>query len=318
MPPQVAVTFDQKCGAFIESLFPRPKPAEEFIQVPVQNWLPPNSTLNEIWPELTLQEIIKASNANKTAPGKDKIEWTMVSQAVSTIPEFFTIAYRSLFNGGVHPEAWKIAVGIIIPKRNKKDYSSPKSYRPISLLPCLSKLLEKLFANRLAYLANNFPHFLHSSQMGGRKQRSAIDATLLLQNFIERKWTKGQIVSTVLLDIQGAFDQLQPSKLIRTLHALQLPNSFIRWCDSFLSNRRINLIFDNQISRSYPVSGTPQGSPISPLLFLLSIRDLLPQESGNFLTLSYIDDIAISIASKTSELNCIQLQEFLTGLFQRA
>jgi len=129
----------------------------------------------------------------------------------------FYKAYKALFHSGYHPAAWKTAIGIVLPKRNKPDYSRPKAYRPISLLPCLSKLLEKLFANRLAYLANVEPDLLESSQIGGRKQRSAIDAALLLQHYVERHRREKKIITVIFLDILGAFDLVHPDKLIQIL-----------------------------------------------------------------------------------------------------
>ncbi|KAK8076813.1 hypothetical protein PG996_002983 [Apiospora saccharicola] len=121
-----------------------------------------------------------------TAPGEDRINWRIIREAHAAIPNVFYKVYKALFHSGYHPAAWKTPIGIVLPKRNKPDYSRPKAYRPISLLPYLSKLLEKLFANRLAYLANVEPDLLESSQIGGRKQRSATDAALLLQHYIER------------------------------------------------------------------------------------------------------------------------------------
>jgi len=68
---------------------------------------------------------------------------------------------------------------VILPKPNKANYSLPKSYRVISLLNCLGKVLEKILATRLSYLAET-GDLLQDSQIGGRKQKSALDACLLL------------------------------------------------------------------------------------------------------------------------------------------
>jgi hypothetical protein len=100
-------------------------------------------------------------------------------------PKPFVTLYSYLFTYGYHPQAWREAIGIVLAKKGKDDYTSPKSYRVISLLNCLGKLLEKIFASRLAYLANIKDYFLHPSQLGGRKQRSALDTALLLLNKIQ-------------------------------------------------------------------------------------------------------------------------------------
>jgi hypothetical protein len=101
------------------------------------------------------------------------------------MPNLFYRAYLALFQFGYHLKVWRQSIGVILPKRDKPDYSSPKAYRVISLINCLGKVLEKILATRLAYLAN-IPNsgLLEEGQMGGRKQRSAIDAVLLLLDYI--------------------------------------------------------------------------------------------------------------------------------------
>ena len=243
----IASCHSEKCHALSQALFPQ-------STVPmVDNLMPtdiiPDPIINRSfshsygckweWPELTVEEIKNAVPNKSTAPGRDQLDWTIIKAAISVIPDFFYQAYSYLFTCGQHPSQWKQAIGIIIPKRNKKDYSAPKAYRPISLLPCLSKLLERIYANRLAYMANSTDHLLHPSQMGGRKQRSTLDAALLLQNFVEKNTKSRKIVSTVFLDILGAFDRLKPDALIQVLWKLQLPVSFISWFASFLKGRTI-------------------------------------------------------------------------------
>lgn len=311
----VATTFEEKATALIENLFPMTTdPSSDLC--PTHLSTNSSSNMKWEWPELTLEELVAAVPNKQTAPGMDRLEWTIIKAAITTIPKFFLNSYRYLFNCGHHPSQWKQAVGIIIPKRNKKDYTEPKAYRPISLLPCLSKLLERVFANRLAHFANTTDNLLHHSQMGGRKQRSAVDAVLLLQEFAERNLASRKIVSTVFLDIMGAFDRLQPKSLINTLTLLSLPTSFISWTRSFLSGRKIQLLFNDRLSKEYSVSGTPQGSPISPILFLLSVSHLyLRKVNPHSLQLSYMDDFAISVASSSVTKNIKFLTEATNDLF---
>ena len=155
--------------------------------------------------------------------------------------------------------------------------------------------------------------------MGGRKQRSAIDAVLLLQNFTERHLNKQKVVTSIFLDVMGAFDRLQPSKLILVLEDLQLPQSFISWVSSFLQDRKISLLFNGQLSPVYSVTGAPQGSPISPLLFLISISQLFtPSPIKNLLELSYVDDICISFASTSVKKNISVLSNYLSDFTSKA
>jgi hypothetical protein len=100
---------------------------------------------------------------------------------------------------------------VILPKVQKKTYIVPKAFRIISLLNYLGKVLEKVYAIRLAYLANT-AGLLHPTQLGGRKQRSATDAVMLLLQYIQQQKNtrKNNITSTVFLDIKGAFDAVLP------------------------------------------------------------------------------------------------------------
>ena len=89
------------------------------------------------------------------------------------------LTYTTLFKIGYHPKCWKESVGIILPKANKPDYTKPKAYWIILLFNYLGKILEKVMASKLIYLTNT-KDLLNNIQIGNRKQRSAIDITLLL------------------------------------------------------------------------------------------------------------------------------------------
>ncbi|KAF2837790.1 hypothetical protein M501DRAFT_906790, partial [Patellaria atrata CBS 101060] len=82
-------------------------------------------------------------------PGNDGISFTIVKRAYTVAPELFKRIYSILFEVGYHPKAWREAVGVVLPKPNKPDYSFPKSYSISSLLNCLGKTLEKIMATRL-------------------------------------------------------------------------------------------------------------------------------------------------------------------------
>ena len=98
------------------------------------------------------------------------------------------------------------------------------------MLNCLGKTLEKILATRLGYLANTTSLF-QDSQLGGRKQRSAIDAVLLLLNNIQsknnRRKARQRIVITLFLDVKGAFDHISANQLLFICKELGLPIAFI-------------------------------------------------------------------------------------------
>jgi hypothetical protein len=108
------------------------------------------------------------------------------------IPELFDFLYPILIKNGYHPKCWKEATGVIFQKpQNTKpsyrDFALPKAYRVISLLNYLSKVAEKIVTKRLTTIAE-IKIILHPYQIGGRKQKSAIDAVMVLTQKVQANW----------------------------------------------------------------------------------------------------------------------------------
>src|SRR6185295_2855011 len=108
---------------------------------------------------------------------------------------------------------------------------------------------------------------------------------------------KGYVSSCLMLDVKGAFDNVSKERLLNTMKNLDVPRNIIDWTESFTTNRRVVLSFDNERDDMKPIdTGIPQGSPISPILFLLYLRPLfdnVKRQYSSTLCLSYIDDISI-------------------------
>ena len=162
---------------------------------------------------------------------------------------------------------------------------------------------------------------MHISQLGGRKQRSAVDAALLLTQYIEqrlsRKVASNTITTTIFLDIKGGFDHVSKEKLLEVLEGLCLPRALINWVSSFLLNRSTQLAFSGQMQQQPEdlLVGIPQGSPISPILFLIYIRDIIADKAFQ---LSYMDDFSLSISSTSARKNCKILERIVAKLIEEA
>ncbi len=183
---------------------------------------------------------------------------------------------------------------------------------------CLGKVLEKVYAKRLGYLANT-TKILHNTQMGGRTQRSAVDTALLLLQHLQHnkaRFGPNTVSSTAFLDVRGAFDHVKKPMLLKVLRQRGLPTAVLQWVDSFCTNRHIQLAFEGQVQPRVPFAvGLPQGSPVSPILFLFYVAEVVAAEGFQ---LSYIDDFAVTVASTSVRKNCRALERTIQGLLQHA
>ena len=207
---------------------------------------------------------------------------------------------RSFVEGRV-PSAWRRADIVPIPKKGKpKEQAS--SYRPISLLSCVSKVLEALLGTRLERWAEEL-HLLPDSQSGFRKGRSTLDTitTLAQSAFDDLNLPKMHRTLLVAIDFSAAFDRVWRGGLLRRLADAGIPRRWLRWLRAWLADRFGRVRWNNSHSSWKKLSqGVPQGSPLSPLLFILatsSIPEVVRAASPDCRTASYADDLTLATTS---------------------
>ena len=171
---------------------------------------------------------------------------------------------------------WKTSSIIPIHKMGKL-LDSPASFQPISLTSCVSKLFERIILSSLLFFLES-DSILSPRQASFRPRRSTLDQILYLSQSISDGFNKSRPGSRTILstiNFSKAFDSVWQPALFHKLISVGLPLCFARWTQSFLSDRRACVVYQNHKSRSFRVRrGVPQGSILSPVLFFLLINDL--------------------------------------------
>jgi len=200
------------------------------------------------------------------------------------------------------------ADGILLDKPGKPTYDSPSSFRVIVLLRTFSKILDRIMNNRLACVARmtglHNPH-----ECGSLAGFSVADACTTLSYEVRTLQMDKRKVSTLFLDIKGGFDNVNPSTLCGMLSAKEVNPYLVSCTRSFLTGRSCRLLFQGSPKVFSPVSvGTPQGSPVSLLLFGIYVSRLHADIPFG-LTLSYVDDFALTVTSVSYRCNIQLLQK---------
>ena len=176
-----------------------------------------------------------------------------------------------MINKGTFPGSLKTA-NITPVFKNKEPRTDKANYRPVSILPNLSKIFEKIMWNQLS---NYFENILSKSQCGFRKGIGAQECLLVLIEKWEKVLDKGGTCGALLTDLSKAFDCLPHDLLIAKLHAYGLDYQSLKILSSYLRNRKQRVRLGSIFSTWHDIlTGVPQGSILGPLLFNIFLCDL--------------------------------------------
>jgi ribonuclease HI len=263
-------------------------------------------------PQLTLEEVRYAVQQVKPwkAPGVDGLPSAVWKELWPVLQGWILAIFNASVRIGFVPRMFKTARILPLRKPGKPDYTVPKAYRPISLLPTLGKILELVIARRLSYWAESYG-LLPENQFGARPLRSCEQALILLTTRIKEAWKRGKILSLVSFDVKGAYNGVPQEVLANRLLSKGIPANVVQWVRSFCSERKATMVVNGFETEAAHIAfpGLPQGSPLSPILYIFFNADLVEEEvDNNKGAMGFVDDYTRWTVGDTVEKNLETIQ----------
>ena len=258
---------------------------------------PAEDSYNSRFTMKELRECIKDLPSDK-ATGDDEVHNKFLKNLPDhTMRELLGLINRSWRNAEV-PSSWRHSLIVPILKEGKPS-SDPNSYRPVSLISGVSKVMEKMIARRLGWTTEK-NNTLRDTQCGFRKGKSTEDLILKLEHTVRASLINRKVTIAVFFDLKQAFDNVDINLLLYKMASLGIKGRTLCWIEQFLKERTYQIIVGDAKSETLQTKrGLPQGSILSPLLFNIMMSDL--PRLDNIVILDYADDIAFLSTESTIE-----------------
>ena len=199
-----------------------------------------------------------------------------------------------------YPQEWSLTEMLVLKKPGKSDYTVPSAWRPIVLSDGLARLLNSCQAEEMITRCEKH-NILPANHFGARPGRTTTDSIHLLTKIVKDAWRKGQVASTLFLDVKSAFPSVDISRLIHDMRKRGIPKEHTQWIKRRLHNRSTTLSFDDHQTEAFIVeNGLDQGDPHSGISYLIYNADLLkiPDHKAGEHILLFVDDAAVVVTGK--------------------
>ena len=241
--------------------------------------------------EFVINEVHKMNSSKAT--GDDDISCRLLKLACPIIAQSLTKIINLSIVKGYVPYLWKSAK--VLPLYKSGDHSCLGNYRPISVLPVVSKILERAVHYQLSQFISDH-NLLHPNQSGFRPLHSTTTALAKLVNLWSKNTDDNKLSGVAFIDLRKAFDTVNHEFLLKKLRSLGCSINSVRWFKSYLSDRTQRVFFKGANSPALNVcTGVPQGSILGPLLFSIYVNDMPGSVTEGVIDM-YADDTTLTVS----------------------